>query len=64
MLDWTETTRRPRPTTLEMRVDPHRWRQIREICRRLAGRELSDVECFMMVTEHYLMKQGLHTREL
>jgi hypothetical protein len=64
MLDGTETTDRAQATKLEMRVDLHRWRQVRAICHRLAGRELSDVECLMMVTEHYLMKQGLHTREL
>lgn len=48
--------------TLEMRIDARRWRQVRAICRRLAGRELSDAECLTMVTEHYLMQRGLHTR--
>lgn len=48
--------------TLTMRVDPRRWQHIRAICHRLAGRELSDTDCLIMVTEHYLMKQGLHTR--
>lgn len=62
MIDETDSTRGARPTTLEIRVDPRRWRQVRAICRRLAGRELSDAECFTMITEHYLMKLGLHTR--
>jgi len=63
MLDWTETRgRRGLATKLEMRVDTRRWQQVRAICRRLAGRELSDADCLMMVTEHYLMKRGLHTR--
>jgi len=47
---------------LELRVDRRRWQQVREICKRLAGREVSDVDCLMMVTEHYLMRLGLHTR--
>ncbi len=63
MLDWTETReRRGSATQLDMRVDARRWQQVRAICRRLAGREVSDVDCLMMVTEHYLMKRGLHTR--
>lgn len=49
---------------LEIRVDRRRWQQVREICKRLAGREVSDVDCLMMVTEHYLMRLGLHTRAI
>ena len=67
MLDWTdekETTRVPSPAKLDVRIDARRWRQVRETCLRLAGRELSDADCLMMVTEHYLMKRGLHTRGL
>jgi len=63
MLDWTETRERPGTAKkLDMRVDVRRWQQVRAICRRLAGREVSDADCLMMVTEHYLMKRGLHTR--
>lgn len=63
MLDWMETRERPGSAkTLDMRVDARRWQQVRAICRRLAGREVSDADCLMMVTEHYLMKRGLHTR--
>jgi len=65
MLDWTErTARRGSATKLDMRVDARRWQQVRAICRRLAGREVSDADCLMMVTEHYLMKRGLHTRDV
>ena len=65
MLDWTETREhRGSATKLDMQVDARRWLQVRAICRRLAGREVSDAECLMMVTEHYLMKRGLHTRGL
>ena len=62
VMDWKETRERPgSDETLEIRVDARRWQQIRAICRRLAGREVSDTDCLTMVTEHYLMKQGLHT---
>jgi hypothetical protein len=54
--------RRPSMTMLEMRIDARRWEQVRATCRRLSGREVSDTDCLMMVTEHYLMKLGLHTR--
>ncbi len=63
MLDWTETRERPGSAKkLDIRLDALRWQQVRAICRRLAGREVSDTDCLMMVTEHYLMKRGLHTR--
>ena len=63
MLDGTETRERPGSAKkLDIRLNAHRWQQVRAICRRLAGREVSDTDCLMMVTEHYLMKRGLHTR--
>ena len=63
MMDWKETKERPGSAKkLDMRVDARRWRQVRATCRRLAGREVSDTDCLMMITEHYLMIRGLHTR--
>ena len=64
MLDWPEVTESGVPRKLELHVDARRWHQVRETCRRLAGRELTDTECLMMVTQHYLLKRGLHTRGL
>lgn len=62
MMESRESSPSAGPEPLELRVDRRRWQQVREICKRLAGREVSDVDCLMMVTEHYLMRLGLHTR--
>ena len=38
------------------------WTETRERPGSAKKLEVSDADCLMMVTEHYLMKRGLHTR--
>ena len=40
-----DSEREPMEQTLELQVDAKRWEQVREICRRLAGREVTDADC-------------------
>ena len=58
----TSATADPTETVLKLRIDPRKWQQVRAVCHRLAGRELTDVECFTMLAEQHLMKHGLYTR--